>query len=118
MQPIQTPRIETSKLWKGSSDYFNPSINYQVLAPLRNEDVVTSTQIIMVKIEEVSQTSSERTRQTIQLNSLNIENEERVHIENNQNLRTPLPIIVVFGTLEWITKKGWPILRKREESDK
>jgi hypothetical protein len=105
-------------LWKGWSDYFNPSTNYQVLAPLWNEDVLTSTQTIMVKTEEVSQTSNERTRQTTQWNSPNIENEEWVDIENNQNLRTPLPIIVVFGTLEWITKEGWPILLKREKNDK
>jgi hypothetical protein len=58
----------------------------------------------VVKTEEVSQTSSERTRQTTQSNSPNIENEEHVHIENNLNLKTPLLIILAFGTLEWITK--------------
>ncbi len=103
-QSIQTPRIETPKLWKGLSDYFNPPTNYQVLAPLWNEDVVTATQAIVVETKKISQTSSERTRQTTQSNSPNIENEEHVHIKNNLNLKTPLLIILAFGTFEWITK--------------
>jgi hypothetical protein len=40
---ILSQLIETPKLWKGLSDYFNPPTNYQVLEPLHNEDVVTST---------------------------------------------------------------------------
>jgi hypothetical protein len=47
------------------NDYFNQPINYQILAPLHNEDVVTTTQMTVVRTEEVSQTLSERTRQTI-----------------------------------------------------
>jgi hypothetical protein len=38
---IKTPKIETPKLWKGLSGYFNPLTNYQIFAPLRSEDVVT-----------------------------------------------------------------------------
>jgi hypothetical protein len=49
-------------LWKGLSDYFNPPTNYQILAPLHNEDVVTITQANVVEIKEVSQTSNEGTR--------------------------------------------------------
>jgi hypothetical protein len=36
--PIETLKIETQKLWKRLSGYFNPSTNYQVLALLQNED--------------------------------------------------------------------------------
>jgi hypothetical protein len=43
------------------SGYFNLSINYQVLAPLRNEDVVITAEAIVVRTKEVSQTSSEGT---------------------------------------------------------
>jgi hypothetical protein len=66
--------------------------------------VVTATQAIVVETKKISQTSSERTRQTTQSNSPNIENEEHVHIKNNLNLKTPLLIILAFGTFEWITK--------------
>jgi hypothetical protein len=59
---IETPRIETPKLWKGLNDYFNPPTNYQVFEPLRNEDVVTIAQAIVVGIKEVLQTSSEGTK--------------------------------------------------------
>jgi hypothetical protein len=52
------------------------------------------------------------------LNSPNIKNEEWVYIENNLNLKTPLLIVLVFGTLEWIIEEGWPVLLKRNESDK
>jgi hypothetical protein len=48
----------------------------------------------------------------------NIKDEERVHIENNSNLRTPLSTIPAFGTLEWIIEEGWLILPKRKESCK
>jgi hypothetical protein len=41
---------------------FYPLTNYQVLAPLWNEDVVAATQVTMVGIEEVLQSSSEGTR--------------------------------------------------------
>ncbi len=92
------------------SCYFNPSINYQVLAPLQSEDVVITTQAIVVGTKEVLQTSSEGTRQTIQSSSLNMEDEEWVHIEDNLNLRTPLLIVLAFGTLESITEKRWLIL--------
>ncbi len=93
-QPIETP-----KLWKGLSCYFNPPINYQVLAPLQGEDVVTTTQ-------KVLQTSSEGTRQITHSSSPNTKDEKQVHIENNLNLRTPSPIVLTFGTLEWISKDG------------
>jgi hypothetical protein len=43
------------------SGYFNPSINYQVLAPLRNEDVVITAQATVVRTKKVLQTSSEGT---------------------------------------------------------
>jgi DNA-binding transcriptional regulator WhiA len=45
---ISSQPIETPKLWKGLSCYFNPPTNYQVLAPLRSEDVVTIAQATMV----------------------------------------------------------------------
>jgi hypothetical protein len=37
-QLIEILKIEIPKLWKRLSGYFNPSTNYQVLAPLQNED--------------------------------------------------------------------------------
>ncbi len=100
-QPIETP-----KLWKGLSCYFNPPINYQVLAPLQGEDVVTTTQATVEGIEKVLQTSSEGTRQITHSSSPNTKDEKQVHIENNLNLRTPSPIVLTFGTLEWISKDG------------
>jgi hypothetical protein len=42
--------------------FFYPPTNYQVLAQLWNEDVVATTQVIVVGIEKVLQTSSEGTR--------------------------------------------------------
>jgi len=38
------------------NDYFNPLTNYQVLAPLWNEDMVITTQAIVVGTKEVLQT--------------------------------------------------------------
>ncbi len=73
-------------------------INYQVLAPLRSEDVVTTSQAIAVGTKEVSQTSSEGIRQTTQSSSPNIEDEKWVRIENNLNFITPLPIVRVWNS--------------------
>jgi len=78
---ILSQLIETPKLWKGLSDYFNPPINYKILAPLQSEDVVTTTQATLVGTEEVSQTSNEITGQIIQFSSLNTKDEEWVLIE-------------------------------------
>jgi len=113
-QPIETPKIETPKLWKGLSCYFNPPTNYQVLAPLRSEDVVTIAQATMVWTKEVSQTSSEGIKQTTQSNSSNIE-DEQVHIEKKLNLRTPLLIFPAFGTLELIIEKGWLVFSEKKK---
>jgi hypothetical protein len=44
------------------NDYFNPPTNYQIFAPLQNENVVTTTQAIVVRTKEISQTLSERIR--------------------------------------------------------
>jgi hypothetical protein len=76
---------------------------------------VTTTQTTMVRTEEVSQTLNERTRQTIEFSSSNTKDEEWVPIENNSNLITPLLILLVFGTLEWIIKEGWLILLKKKK---
>jgi hypothetical protein len=112
-QPIETPKIETPKLWRGLSCYFNPPTNYQVLAPLRSEDVVTIAQATMVGTKEVSQTSSEGTKQTTQSSLSNIE-DEQVHIEKNSNLKTPLLIFPTFGTLELIIEKGWLVFLEKK----
>jgi hypothetical protein len=63
-QLIEIPKIETPKLWKGLSGYFNPPTNYQVFAPFWSQDAVTTTQAIVVGTKEVSQTLSEGVRQT------------------------------------------------------
>ncbi len=47
--------------------YFNPPTNYQVLAPLRNENVVTTTQATVVGTKEILQTSSEGTYKLLNL---------------------------------------------------
>jgi hypothetical protein len=88
-------------------------INCQIFAPLQSEDVVTTSQAIVVGTKEVSQTSSEGIRQTTQSSSPNIEDEKWV--ENNLNFRTPLPIVPTFGTLESITKEGWLVLSGRKK---
>ncbi len=49
---------------------------------------------------------------------MNIKDQKQAHSENNSNLRTPLLNGPTFGTLQWITKEGWPVLPKREESNK
>jgi hypothetical protein len=53
---IETPRIETPKLLKGLNDYFNPQTNYQVLAPLWNDDMVIAAQATMIGTKEILQT--------------------------------------------------------------
>lgn len=94
---------------------FNPSNSYQVLHSIEEEVEVTTAQTI---VKKTNGSLNKDTQQSIEIGTLNKTQEE--HDEGNVDtlLKIPKVTINVFGTFDWVTKKGWPqIPRKRSEED-
>jgi hypothetical protein len=96
---------------------FNSPIAYQVLQPAKEEAMVTMAQM---NVEEVNESTSDGTQQSTQMGSLNIdhENQESTKELNMLLLNTPKIIVNSFGTIDWVTKEGWPRIPRRQADGK
>jgi hypothetical protein len=94
---------------------FSPSNSYQVLHPIEEQVEVI---VVQTTIEETNGSPNENTQQSTKTRTPNETQEERDEGNVDAMLKTLDAIVNVFGTLDWVTKKGWPqIPRKQLEED-
>jgi hypothetical protein len=84
------------------------------LEPLKEEPIVLATQSI---VEETLLSSTKKTKQSIQFGLLATESEELSIGINIPKLITLESTFNVFGTLDWVTKEGWPLIPKQIIND-
>ncbi len=84
------------------------------MEPLKEEPIVLATQSI---VEETLLSSTKKTKQSIQFGLLATESEELSIGINIPKLITLESTFNVFGTLDWVTKEGWPLIPKQIIND-
>ncbi len=104
---ITTQQSITQNRWRGFNTIFNAPIAYQVFQLVEDEVVIIVAQI---DVEEVNGSTSDGIRQSTQTGSPNVDHEYKISIEklNTLLLITLKTTINAFGTIDQVTKEGWP----------
>jgi hypothetical protein len=90
---------------------FSPSNSYQVLHLIEEQVEVI---VMQTTIEETNGSPSEDIQQSTKTRTPNETQEERDEGNVDAMLKTLDAIVNVFGTLDWVTKEGWPQIPKKQ----